>query len=138
MFRKGIYEKQKLDVDWGVFHKDGERCLLLSMDPCHDCNLVKFDFLVLKSLKLINMCCQLAGIKYPRMHEMNFDDKDVWEDMAKNPDGLFQFESEFAAEYGITTIILSATPSAIRLSNMLFTRPTLNQLSYVSPVPWNR
>lgn len=89
----------ELDGDWGVFHKDGERCLLLSMDPCHDCNLVKFDFLVLKSLKLINMCCQLAGIKYPRMHEMNFDDQDVWTDMAKNPDGLFQFESEFAAEY---------------------------------------
>lgn len=89
----------ELDSDWGVFHKDGERCLLIAMDGAHDVSLVKYDMLILKSVKLINMCCQSAGIHYPRMHEIDFNDKAVWEDMAKDPAALFQFESDFAAEY---------------------------------------
>ena len=33
---------ETLDDHWGIFNKDGERCLLLSMDEAHDVNLVKY------------------------------------------------------------------------------------------------
>ena len=40
--------------------------------------------------------------------------------------------------YGITTIIGSALPSAMRLSRIVFNLPTLNQVSSVSVVPLTR
>ena len=89
---------ETLDDHWGVFNKDGERCLFLSMDEAHDVSLVKYDLLVLKTVQVINDCCKLAGLKYPRMHEINFCDKEVWEDICKDQLGIFQFESEFAAD----------------------------------------
>lgn len=89
---------ETLDDHWGVFHKDGERCLLLTMDEAHDVSLVKYDLLVLKTVQVIHDCCALAGLKYPRMHEIDFNDKAVWDDICKDQLGIFQFESPFAAE----------------------------------------
>lgn len=89
---------ETLDDHWGVFNKDGERCLYLTMDEAHDVSLVKYDMLVLKTVQVINDCCKLAGLKYPRMHEINFCDKDVWNDICKDQLGIFQFESDFAAD----------------------------------------
>jgi len=89
---------ETLDDHWGVFNKDGERCLYLTMDEAHDVSLVKYDMLVLKTVQVINDCCKLAGIPYPRMHEINFCDKDVWDDICRDQLGIFQFESAFAAE----------------------------------------
>lgn len=89
---------ETLDDHWGVFNKDGDRCLLLTMDEAHDVSLVKYDMLVLKTVQVIHDCCELAGLKYPRMHEINFNDKVVWDDICKDQLGIFQFESPFAAE----------------------------------------
>lgn len=89
---------ETLDDNWGIFNKDGERCLLMAMDEAHDVNLVKYDLLILKSVKVIAECCRLAGLHYPRMHEINFNDKAVYDDIAKDATSIFQFESEFAAE----------------------------------------
>ena len=89
---------ETLDDHWGVFNKDGERCLFLTMDEAHDVSLVKYDMLVLKTVQVINDCCKLAGLPYPRMHEINFCDKDVWDDICKDQLGIFQFESDFAAD----------------------------------------
>lgn len=89
---------ETLDDHWGVFNKDGERCLFLTMDEAHDVSLVKYDMLVLKTVQVINDCCKLAGLHYPRMHEINFCDKAVWDDICKDQLGIFQFESEFAAD----------------------------------------
>lgn len=88
---------ETLDDHWGVFNKDGERCLFMTMDEAHDVSLVKYDMLVLKTVQVINDCCKLAGLHYPRMHEINFCDKDVWDDICKDQLGIFQFESDFAA-----------------------------------------
>ena len=89
---------ETLDDHWGVFNKDGERCLFLTMDEAHDVSLVKYDMLVLKTVQVINDCCRLAGLPYPRMHEINFCDKDVWQDICDDQLGIFQFESPFAAD----------------------------------------
>ena len=93
-----IISSEELDENWGIFHKDGERCLLLSMQECHDVELLKYDMLILKTVQVINDCCKLAGMHYPRMHEIDFNDKAVWDDICKDQLGIFQFESDFAAD----------------------------------------
>lgn len=88
-----------LSQHYGTFLKDGEWCLLLDMDEVHDgCGLAKYDFLVLKTVQVLRDACELAGIPYPKSHEINWNDEAVWEDMRKNQTSIFQFESGFAAE----------------------------------------
>ena len=86
-----------MDAEFGVMHKDGERCLIISMDEVHDIGAVKYDFLGLKTVEVIRDAFELAGIKIPRYHEMDWNDKAVWDDISKNPISLFQFESGCAA-----------------------------------------
>lgn len=82
-----------LDDNYGVFIKDGERCLTLSMGDAHSVELVKYDFLILKTVNVIRDACQYAGIPYPKSYQVNFDDQEVWTDMMRSPVGIFQFES---------------------------------------------
>jgi DNA polymerase-3 subunit alpha len=89
---------EPLDENWGVFNKDGERCLFIDMNEASAVNLVKYDLLILKTIQVISDCYKLLGLPYPRMHEINFCDKDVWKDVCKDQQGIFQFESEFAAD----------------------------------------
>ena len=123
---------ETLDDHWGVFNKDGERCLLLSMDEAHDVNLVKYDMLILKTVQVISDCCKLAGLPYPRMHEINFDDRAVWDDIDKDQLGIFQFESQFASDSiktfkprnidEITVINAALRPSGASYRDQLFAR----------------
>lgn len=85
-----------LDEDYGVFHKDGERCLLLDMDAVHDIGLAKYDLLILRTVEEIRDVCALIGERYPRTYEINWNDEAVWEDMRTSPVGIFQMESHFA------------------------------------------
>lgn len=85
-----------LDDSYGVFDKDGLQCLMLDMEDAHAVGLVKYDFLVLNTVNIINDTCKNIGIDYPRSHEINWDDEAVWKDMLKCPTGIFQFESDFA------------------------------------------
>ena len=87
-----------LDDEYGIFNKDGERCLLLNMDELHEVGAAKFDFLILKTVTVIRDCYALMGKTPPRMHEINWDDQKVWASMAKDANSIFQFESDFAAE----------------------------------------
>lgn len=87
-----------LDDEYGVFDKDGERCLFLDMECVHEAGLAKFDFLVLKTVKVIKDTCDLIGIPYPLSHEIDWLDKDVWADALRTPAGLFQFEGAYAFE----------------------------------------
>lgn len=87
-----------LDEEYGIFHKDGERCLLLNMEELHEVGAAKFDFLILKTVTVIRDCYALMGKRPPRMHEVNWDDQKVWQSMAKDANSIFQFESDFAAE----------------------------------------
>lgn len=88
----------ELDQDWGVFHKDGERCLLLSMDEVANVFLVKYDLLILKTVQVISDCYKLLNKPYPRMDQIDFCDKKVWDDLCESQLGIFQFESDFAAD----------------------------------------
>ena len=84
--------------NYGVFDKEGENCLMLDMDEAHECGLIKYDMLILKSVKVIRDTCNYIGIPYPKTNEIDFDDPAVWDSMCNNQDMIFQFESGFAAE----------------------------------------
>ena len=123
---------ETLDDNWGVFNKDGERCLLMTMDEAHDVNLVKYDMLILKTVQVISDCCKLIGVPYPRMHEINFADKDVWDDICKDQLAIFQFESQFASDCirafrphsidEITVVNAALRPSGASYRDKLFAR----------------
>ena len=82
--------------NYGTFEKDGETCLLLDMDNIHEyTGLVKYDFLVLKTVEVIRDTCRYLNQPYPETCKINFEDEDVWDDMLKSPVGIFQMESAF-------------------------------------------
>ena len=87
-----------LDDEYGVFEKDGERCLCIDMEELHEVGAAKYDFLVLKTVQVIRDACNYAGIPYPKSHEINWDDQEVWTDMLRSPIGVFQMESAYAFE----------------------------------------
>lgn len=83
--------------NFGVFDKDNENCLMLDMENIHDfTGLAKYDFLILKTVQVIRDTCRYLNAPYPKTHEIDWFDQDVWADMIKNPSGIFQFESAFA------------------------------------------
>ena len=85
-----------LQDHYGTFWKDGELVIQIDMDSAHDVGLVKYDFLILRNIGIIKNACELAGIPYPKSHEVNWDDQEVWDDMLKSPVGVFQMEGDFA------------------------------------------
>ena len=86
-----------LPDNYGTFWNDGKRILCINMEEIHDgAGLVKYDLLALKNIQIIRKTCEYAGIKYPKSHEINWNDKKVWDDIVVSPAGIFQFESPFA------------------------------------------
>lgn len=79
---------------YGAFLKDGEWCLLLDMDQAHDMGMCKYDMLVLRNVTIIRDTCRYIGTSYPRTHEINWDDENVWNDMLRSNVGIFQMESK--------------------------------------------
>ena len=84
--------------NYGTFYKDNVQCLLLNMDATHDVGLAKYDFLGLKTLAVIRDACKLANIPFPRYATLDWEDQAVWDEIDSDADGLFQFESSFAAD----------------------------------------
>lgn len=92
-----IVSPVSLPDNYGTFWtKDGKRILCINMEEIHEVSLVKYDLLGLKNIEIIDDCCKLAGIPYPKSHTLNWLDKEVWKHMADSPVGIFQFESKFA------------------------------------------
>jgi len=87
-----------LSDEYGSFDKDGEKCLMLDMDNAHLAGLIKYDMLILKSVKVIRDTCRYIGIPYPKTYEIDFDDEEVWDDIDRDQSAIFQFESSFAAQ----------------------------------------
>lgn len=83
---------------YGVFDKDGEACLFLDMDNAHLAGLIKYDMLILKSVKVIRDACNYIGIPYPKTYQVDFNDPAVWDSMCKDQSMIFQMESSYAAQ----------------------------------------
>lgn len=86
-----------LQDNYGVFDKEGEGCLMLDMENIHDfTGLAKYDFLILKTVQVIRDTCRYLGRPYPKTHEIDWNDQEVWQDMISSPVGVFQMEGNYA------------------------------------------
>ena len=85
-----------LPDNYGVFWKDGQPIMQIDMEDIHDCGLNKYDLLALKNINIIRDTCSNAGIRYPMVHEINFEDENVWKDITCSRVGLFEFEKPYA------------------------------------------
>ncbi len=125
--------------NFGVFYKDGELCLLLDMDNIHDyTGLAKYDFLVLKTVQVLRDVCNYAGLPYPKTHEINWDDQEVWADMLKSPMGIFQMEGPYAFDsmkkFRPTSIFdLSLVTACMRPSGASFRDQLLSRVPHRNP-----
>ena len=85
-----------LTDNYGSFWNDGKHILAINMEEAHVLQLAKYDCLGLKNIEIIKDCCEYAGIKYPKSHEIDWEDKAVWEHITDSPIGIFQFEGDYA------------------------------------------
>lgn len=83
----------------GVFYGDGKEdypiatCAMKAVDSL---NYVKFDILGLKNVGIIKDTYKYINSHYLKSHEINWNDREVWEDMITSPIGIFQFQGDFA------------------------------------------
>ena len=118
--------------NYGVFHKDNDMCLMIDMDECHDVGLVKYDFLILKTLGVISDICKMVGKPYPTADKIDWNDLNVWQDLAKNSSTIFQFETEYASKmlrdfqpksiFDMSLVTASLRPSGASYRNDLIQR----------------
>ena len=85
-----------IDHYGGFINADGQVVLPINMEEVHEINLIKYDILGLQNIQIIRDTCRLANIPYPKSNEINWNDKNVWDDMITSPVGIFQFESDYA------------------------------------------
>ncbi len=83
----------------GLFYRDGDlntpvsTCAMKSVDSL---NYVKFDILGLKTVGIIKDACKYAGIPYPKSYDVNWNDRNIWNNMITSQQGVFQFEGDYA------------------------------------------
>lgn len=129
-----------LQDNYGVFDKDGEDCLMIDMDEIHEIGLVKYDFLILSNIQIIKETCDMAGIPYPKSHEIDWNNQDVWNDMLKSPIGIFQMEGDYAftllRKFKPTSIFEMALVTAcIRPSGASYRDQLIDRRIYRNPSP---
>lgn len=66
------------------------------MEEVHEVSLVKYDILGLKNIEIIKDTCEFIGASYPLSHEIDWEDRKVWDDIITSPVAIFQFEGNFA------------------------------------------
>lgn len=129
-----------LKSTFGCMLKDGEWCLLIDMDEAHSCGLAKYDMLCLKTVEVIRDCYRYLGKPYPKTSEIDFNDMEVWEDLARDQSMIFQFESGFAADslkrFEPTSIEeMSLVTACIRPSGASYRDSLLNRKEYHNASP---
>lgn len=127
-----------LDDHYGFFDKDGDNCLFMDMDEAHEVGLAKYDFLILKTVKVIRDTCKYLGEKYPQSCNVDWWDKDVWADMRRDPATIFQFEGKFAQDcykrFGVDSIFdMSIVTACIRPSGASYRNELLARIPHHNP-----
>ena len=91
----------------------------INMKEIDSLNYVKLDILGLDCVGLIYKTCKSAGIPFLTPDNMDFNDVNVWKDIANDTTLIFQFESEFAGSY-LRDILRESTINKIRERNPNF------------------
>jgi len=82
-----------------LHYKNGDKSMPVSscsMKAVDSLNYTKFDILGLKTLGIIKDTEKYANIKHEKAYKIDWNDKNVWDNMIKNPVGVFQFEGDYA------------------------------------------
>lgn len=129
-----------LPDNYGTFIKDGQIILQIDMEEIHEVSLVKYDLLALKTLKIIRDTCQYASIPYPKSHDVDWDDQNVWQDMLRSPVGIFQMEGDFAfkllKDFGTHSIKeMSLVTACIRPSGASYRNDLIARKPHKNPSP---
>lgn len=83
----------------GVFYKDGDESQPISvcaMKAVDSVNFVKFDILGLKTVGIMKDVYKYINSHYLKSHEIDWNDKKVWNNMITSNVGVFQFEGDYA------------------------------------------
>lgn len=83
----------------GIFYKSGDinqPVSTCSMKAVDSLNYTKFDILGLKNIGVSKDTYNYIGSHYLKAHEIDWNDKNVWDNMITSQVGVFQFEGDFA------------------------------------------
>jgi DNA polymerase-3 subunit alpha len=125
---------------YGVFKRDNQVIIQIDMECIHEVSLVKYDILGLKNIGIIRDTYKLIGKQYPKSHEIDWDDQNVWKDILRSPVGIFQFEGEFAhtmlKKYEPKSIYdMSLITAALRPSGASYRDELLKHTIHKNPSP---
>lgn len=84
--------------NYGTYWDKDKHVLSINMEEIHELNLLKYDILGLKNVGIIRDVYRMLRKNYPKSYEINWNDKEVWDDMITSPIGIFQFEGDYAFE----------------------------------------
>jgi DNA polymerase-3 subunit alpha len=77
-----------LSDNYGTFWCEGKRILQVNMEEVHEVNLVKYDILGLNNIGIIKDTYKLINSHYLLSHEIDWEDKDVWNDIPSSSVGI--------------------------------------------------
>lgn len=126
--------------EYGIMYNDGDVVSQLQMEEMHDVNLVKYDLLVLKSISVLQKICDYVGIQYPRMYQVDWNDMNVWDDLADNCLAIPQFEGAQAGNMVATmhpTNVeeLAIINAALRPAGASYRDNLMKRIQHHSPNP---
>ena len=116
-----VVSPHRVDRSFGTFYSSANENPIsqINMKEVDMLNYVKLDVLGLDCVGLINQACEFAGIPRLTPDNMNFDDLEVWNDIAEDCTMIFQFESDFAGSY-LQDILKEETIANIKKVNPNF------------------
>ena len=96
-----VVSTNDLEADFGTLSlsTDPRPVSQIYMKEIDALNYVKLDILGLDCVGLIENTCRDIGIPYLTPDTLDFNDKEVWKDIAKDTALVFQFESGFASDF---------------------------------------
>lgn len=116
-----VVSPHEVEDEFGVLYisSDDKPISQINMKEIDSLNYVKLDVLGLDCVGLINKTCALANIPVLTPDNMDFDDINVWNDIANDTTMIFQFESDFAGSY-LQDILSDSTIENIKKQNPNF------------------
>lgn len=116
-----VVSPHEVDKAFGTLYisSDDKPISQINMKEIDSLNYVKLDILGLDCVGLIDKTCKVAGIPFITPDNMDFNDINVWNDIAKDTTLIFQFESDFAGSY-LRDILSESTINNIKKQNPNF------------------
>lgn len=116
-----VVSPHEVDKAFGTLYisSDDKPISQINMKEIDSLNYVKLDILGLDCVGLIDKTCKAANIPFLTPDNLDFEDKEVWDDISKDTTLIFQFESDFAGSY-LRDILRESTINNIKKQNPNF------------------